>query len=565
MKVTLSNLGDEFLQDYKLVKKIDNNFINETIEGTVIYEDEKNRYLIEATINGYIQEVGEISYPCGDQTFQKDIKLSHKEGKFDFAKCKAEKSVKFNTPLDCVAEGQTNIFDYTANETETIQGELVTFTYGDVQRYYDPEENDVLNLDFCLNFIGGIPDKSAEGLYPEYVHVYATPIIETVTDEFGTGDLYNGHDIEIFVRYVGLKSAVQHSSLWVEIDGFFYYSNISLGDWKAPVLIIHEERNTLEVVTYFTEKRWERGRFQVYKDVNISNTIDFNEVLTGVFQCTGYSVVSNFFGIAADGSNPQNKYYEYATNNYHNLRIVQSYDIIRENELEDSFGRSGTFENKDFIIDICTLFNIVIYPDVTNSTIRIEHISYYTTKGIDVTLEDYEIDEFNLNADQIDKETWQMAQPTPSDGFYETSITYRTLDLFKEENEKIRKTKLLITDVFGTLNNADYESEEYKKLFFLLATDGTSIIELNDSLSMTNIVNRLHDLNRPLKTGFINGNQVQFTGYSIGLSSELKMFSSPIMWDNLSPMYSVITKYGTFLIEEIEIDNKNLLTLKIKK
>lgn len=565
MKVTLSNLGDEFLQDYKLVKKIDNSFINETIEGNVIYEGDKNTYLLESAINGNDKEIGNITYPCGLEMFDKAIMLSHKNGTFNFGKCRVEKPIKFNTPLDCVAEGEINIFDYPASETESVQGELIKSIYGDTKLYFDFSEVNVLNLDFCLSFMGGIPNKENEGLYPEYVHVYATPIINDVEDEFGTGQLYIGHEIELYVSYVGLKSITQISNKWVLIDGFYWYNGFTIGDWTSPYFAIQEERNTLGDISYFTEKRWVKGILNTYIDLPISNTINFNEVLKGVFECTGFNVVSNFFGIAPDATNPDNKYYQYAIEQYQDLRIVESYDIIRESALDDSFGQSGLLPNKDLITDLCIMFNLLIYPDVTNSLIRIEHISYYTTKGINLDSRDYEVGEFNLNKDEIDIETFQYAQPTPSKGFYSISVNYRNLDLFKEENEKIYKTKRIVTDVFGTLNNKDFENEQFKPLFYLLATDGTSIIELNNSLSIESLFYNLHDLNRPIKSGFVGSNKVDFGGYSIGLSSEIKIKGSPIMWNNINPMFSVITKYGTFLIEEIDIDKNNLITLKIKK
>jgi hypothetical protein len=49
------------------------------------------------------------------------------------------------------------------------------------------------------------------------------------------------------------------------------------------------------------------------------------------------------------------------------------------------------------------------------------------------------------------------------------------------------------------------------------------------------------------------------------MSGEIKMISSNIMWDRINPMMSVVCKYGTFLIDEIDIDQKQFLTLKIKK
>jgi len=556
LRVSLSNLGDEFLQDYSLVKKIENNFINETIEGNVIYQDEKQKYLIESTINGYTQETGTLTKPCGDEIYTRDIKLSHKEGTFNLQKCRADKKIKFNTPLDCVAEGEINIFDYSASETETIQGVIDTDSHSEVVLAFLEEGTNTLynfNINYLLSFLQPIPDKSNEGYFERLKQLFVI-----------AGPIGGQFQIVLQVGYIRNRSSIQHTDKWVQIQGETdYYLPFAPIQWEAAKYdYFLDTGNNNQLFTWVTYKA---GQFINYQHVSISNTVNFNEVLTGLFECTGYNVVSNFFGINPDASNPINKYYQFASVNYHDLRIVQSYDIIRENELDDSFGRSGIIKNKDLITDLCTLFNLLIFPEVGTTTIRIEHVSYYTTKGIDITTLEYELNDFQLNVDEIDKETWQMAAETPTDGFYDVSIEYRNLDLFKAENEKIEKSKLIITDVFGTLNNEKYEDDNYKKLFYLLATDGSSIVELNNSLSIKSLFENLHDLNRPLKSGFIDGLPVEFGGYSIGLSSDIKIKSSVLMWNNLIPMYSVITKFGTFLIEEITIDKNDLLTIKIKK
>jgi hypothetical protein len=160
-----------------------------------------------------------------------------------------------------------------------------------------------------------------------------------------------------------------------------------------------------------------------------------------VFSCTGLSVVSNWLDINADGTNPTNKYYDYAELNCKKLKIAQAFDIIRENQLQDSFGESGRLLVKDFIHDLCLIFNLNIIPDVENSIIRIEHISYFTRKGIDLTAKDYEISEVTINRDEIDSESFQMALMGGEASFFETKITYDRKDIYREPNEKIYKAK----------------------------------------------------------------------------------------------------------------------------
>ncbi|MFK5283730.1 hypothetical protein ACI3PL_29555, partial [Lacticaseibacillus paracasei] len=73
--------------------------------------------------------------------------------------------------------------------------------------------------------------------------------------------------------------------------------------------------------------------------------------------------------------------------------------------------------------------------------------------------------------------------------------------LNSEINEVQKKSDIFMTDLFGTLNNKNYEADSYKKLFYLLSTDGTNVIGLNSSMSIRSLVENLHYKNRPLKAG----------------------------------------------------------------
>jgi len=157
-----------------------------------------------------------------------------------------------------------------------------------------------------------------------------------------------------------------------------------------------------------------------------------------------------------------------------------------------------------------------------------------------------------------------MAQPT-TDEFYQIKIKYNTPDLYKAENEKKYQVKKFLTDVFTTLNNQKYEGSEFENLFYLLSTDGQNIIALNNQFSINQIFRNLHDLNRPYKSGQIGDNYTDFAGFSIGLETTIKFFSSVLTWDNLFPLMSVKTNLGTFKVETVEANEKGLITLKAVK
>ena len=264
MKVTLSNLGEEFLQNYKLVKKIDNNFINETIEGDVIFDGEKHGYLVEAAINGFEIETGNVSEQCKELTFTKAVKLSHKDGSFDFKKCRTTKQIKFNSPLDCVAEGEVNIFDYTASETESIQGVLDTDSYSQIVYAFLEYDGDQLNLslNYLLSFLAPIPDKTNIGFYERIKRIIVLP--------WTSGDTFQ---IVLQVSYIRNRSSIQHTPKWQPIPGTSEYF-LPFGPifWGTPE---YDVPIGTDLTAQYAYVKHQAGQFVNFQDLTISNTVNF--------------------------------------------------------------------------------------------------------------------------------------------------------------------------------------------------------------------------------------------------------------------------------------------------
>lgn len=569
MKVELTNLSNNYLNDFKLKKAIDNGFIKETIDTTLIYLDADHKYLTESATKGDDKEIGTLTQICGEDTFTKDIILKHNEGKFNLKECVTEKKITFANPLDCTANKEINIFDYSGSTTETIQGELERLLYGSQKLKYIGNYEVNYSLNEILSFMDGVPDKSALGYFVEHILITVNTQSEEQTDpSYGKYYQYIGHDIQLSVTYVRITDTIQHSELWQPLppsEGVgFFFTGIPSYEWKAPEF---SDSNIYDLFSSdtFTNTSWEAGQLNLFRDIAISNTFPINEIIEDIFVCSGLSVISNFLGINPDGSEPTNKYYEFANNYCQEIRIAQSFDIIRESAIEDSFGKSGTIKVKDFFSEFMKPFNLLIVPDFDNDIVRIEHVSYFIGKGIDLTSVDYEFSELDLNKDKIDSETFSFAQPTPTNGFYEVKLNYENLDIYKEPNDVSYKNKTFLTDIFGCLNNKDFEGDTYKKLFFLLSTSDGAIIGLNSSFSIKNLVLSLHDINRPTKNALINGVQYQFSGYSIGFEGEVKLVSNVMQWKVLWPLMSILTDYGTYLIEEIELSQDNEMVLKIKK
>lgn len=574
MKVELPNLGIQSkVQDYTITKSFDDFGVVTEIDSKAKFDSENGfETLIEETFAGSTEEDVLLTIECGDDDIEIDALIKHNEGSINFNNCYVEKSIKFKSPIECIKNKDINIFDYVPYDTQTIQGDLQRATHG-VQRYYFlNDESQPYTLDQVIGLLGGIPDKSNEGYGIEYIQVTADPIQEQFIDPFGnTYYDYVGHDIQLIVNYVRLYSATQISSDWIDIGGDYYLSPFIFENytWGTPTFNSYVIYGEFGIGTYYVQSSWYAGTYQIFKDVPISNTFSINEIIQDIFSCTGIQIISNFFGIDSDYTNPENNEYEFATNYLQALRIAQSYDIIRESALEDSFGQSGLIKAKTLVLEFNRIFGLHLVYDSTIDVIRWEHYTYFESKGIDFEIKEieYELDDnAEINRELINTETWFMAQPSPTDGFYSTKIDYQNSQLNSEINDVPRKSDTFMTDLFGTLNNGTYNQDSYKKLFYLLSTESGKVIGLNSAMSIRNLVENLHYKNRPLKSGLHDNRAVTFTGFSIGLEVKVSFFNTFKLFNKLNPGNTIKLNRagkGTWLISEMSISDKKIeLTVK---
>jgi len=570
MKVELTSLGHiTTVQDYKLSKKIDDFGVVVSIDSDAKFDKDSGYLdLLKETMAGNTEEPAEFTVQCGEDEIIYDGYILHNEGSFNFKACYAEKKLKFKSVIECIKDITINIFDYTAAAIETVQGDLERETYSFAAVSYFGDNSVVITLNQVLGIVGGIPDRSALGFFPEYIILTATPTFDTSNAGIET---YIGHNCTIFVTYVGAFSATQLSPDWITLpSGGFFLSIFPEIFWGVPQFNTYSASDEFNVNTYYDEILWESGKYNTYVDTPISNTYPFSEIFEDIFECTDKLLVSNFLNINPDGTAPENTEYEYSLNFLQDLRIAQSYDIIRENEIQDSFGRSGIVKAKNLVLEFNKLFGMLLIYDDIADVIRWEHFTYYQNKGIDTGTQEisYEFsDDVEVNKDQVNIETWLMAQPTVTEGFYKTQIDYQNYQLNSDVNEITVKSELFLTDVFGALNNDLYDNDNYKKLFFILSTDGTSIIGLNNGLSIKNIVTNCHFKNRPLKQGLHDGNATTFLGYSVGLSADVKIFGKVKLFNKINPGNSIKldkTGKGTWIIDEIELEGETI-NFKVKK
>lgn len=365
MKVELPSLGIQTqIQDYKINKKLDDFGVVIDIDTKAIF-DKENGYavLLENTLQGNTNEPATITIPCGADDVEIEGYIQHNEGKINFNECRMQKSVKFLNPIECIVNKEINIFDYTPSNTKTIQGELRRQSYGNSEFAYYPNwesESIFPSLDEIISILGGIPDKTNTGYYIEYISITANPKSELVENgQGGYDDQYSGHEFQLYVSYIGIFSGTQFdASYWTELGAEFYYNAIPEAIFKSPFY------NTQSIGTlYYLQYSIEAGILNTYKDIPISNTFQINEIIEDIFECTGLEVRSNFFDINSDNTQPDNSEYDFAVSYLQQIKIAQSFDIIRESAIEDSFGKSGTFSAKQIILELNRLMGLALIYD----------------------------------------------------------------------------------------------------------------------------------------------------------------------------------------------------------
>lgn len=559
MTIQIPDLGiEQRIEKFKLIKELDENRIEQNLEGNVVFHSGDYEVLRQETLQGKgIQSALAIEM-CGEDEIQIDCNIGHNQGKFSLTNCTYEKKVFIKDPLDCIKDLEVNIFDYTSKTIAGSQGE-VQFNFISNSKHIAFGLDEIPQVDFLANAMGGIPQQNGEGYFVYLVKINAVPYITNGNSEEETYG-YKFHDCSILIQYIRILSDTQYSESWIPLisDPSKYYYNPNFNsNWKTTNIetIIYNDGGTIEDQPYISV-RYQRGYNITNKLNQISNTVDLKELIEDVFSCVGLPLVSNFLGINNDSTNPNNEVYQYALENLQNLRIIQSYDVIREGALQDSFGQSGKLKVKRFLENFTQWLNLIIFHDTITDDLRIEHVSYLNAKGIDFVDQNiaYLLDEnLEVNKDIIPSETWRMAAITPNG--YETTITYDVLDRSQPKDYPI---EIIITDIIGTANNPEFEQSEYQKLFYVVQTDGDNLIGFNTQLNINEVVKRLHYTNRVLPKGIHDGMNVEFSGYSLGLSGKLEYNGSLKDFRKLNPANSLVTRSGTFMIKKMEFSDSKI-------
>lgn len=370
------------------------------------------------------------------------------------------------------------------------------------------------------------------------------------------------------------------------------------GGWQRPLYITNGpvwDYNTPEghqaIANYFNNDDWDIGYLSEFLLVGLDgsgNTIltngkELGPILEDWFALCGLTVVSNFYNINPDGSNPSNKYYDNAAVDAVGLVLFQVTDLARLDELQSATKMEAAM--KEAIDTLKWMFNTDITIDGT--VVRFEHLSYFSRiVTLDLTLPDfvkwikgawaYTYDEATLPL----RENFKFSRPTDYEGgdFDGYPIEYNNACVNDRDDqpETTFATTKFLTNLKNIFGNPDlYDSKE----IVIVATDGNGTVlfadqpisghaAINGNLALGYLLDRYHDYARPFKRGIIN-KKPERPFYATIEQRKQVPFTIPFQCDdylhNFDPSGKVKTQLGAGLItkatREVPV---NSLTLELK-
>lgn len=290
-------------------------------------------------------------------------------------------------------------------------------------------------------------------------------------------------------------------------------------------------------------------------------------------------VISNFFNISPDATNPDNYAYQKAAEYCQSLSFHSISDVMHPYASDPDTVWEISF--KQLLDDLKTMFNVYWEID-DDGNLRIEHISYFarnrmmnlTTeenrKYIDgafkYTYNDYEVPKFEL---------WKWQVQSRDEDFEGKPIEYNSLCSNNKEFKTIEFVASNIhTNIFDIVIYPGKYSEANDQ-FVLMSTNGFETVKfaqglltgdqkINGCLAWANLVDYFHQYNRPNWIGKLNNEEKNF--FSVMNVRKQEKFSLPLCCEdtiNFNPDILVKTQLGWGQIGSAILDEPgNLLTLE---
>jgi hypothetical protein len=299
---------------------------------------------------------------------------------------------------------------------------------------------------------------------------------------------------------------------------------------------------------------------------NLSNGKELGPLLESLLEPCGLTVISNFYNINPDATNPDNDYYTNAAVDFPAIVLYQITDLARLDESESA--TTALMKVKQLLDALKIVGNCDC--EIDGTVLRIEHLSYWpTTVNIDLTqaeflqyIEDkwkYTYDEQSQPKEEIIG--WDSDTDGRGNDFDGYPITYFNDCVNDVENKqpKVYKATGYLSNLRFIAGNEDY----YDTTNILVMVSTTNLVinsatqpishnyVLNGNLAMGYLLPRYYDYGRPFKMGHINNvNTPMFTILRNRLQAPIIIpFDCNDYLNNFDPAGLVKTQLGACEIE----------------
>lgn len=264
--------------------------------------------------------------------------------------------------------------------------------------------------------------------------------------------------------------------------------------------------------------------------LGIDNGRLLNDVLLDFFSlhCAGYTLVSNFFGINPDGTQPDNEPYQRALEFLQELMIFAKGDIIRSQADENNTLLLLTL--KKLLENLEVIFNVEYR--IIDDKIYLEHYSYFEPDlFLDLTAEKWlpciqDKWAWNYAKEQIPpREVYEWEEKTdeglPNYDFDSRHILYSDQCIVEDATDIIHRADIVMTNIQALIEDGNPDNWNItSSSFVLVATQDGYITQypgaisgdvlLNGPLAWSNILEHYHKYGRPFRRGTINGEVMEF-------------------------------------------------------
>ena len=494
--------------------------------------------------------------------------LSIIDGKYDVDKCEVMIKPRSLDGLSCLVdnwEREHNFFDLGDPVTAVrLEGQIETLTCNEdiPNQFFNVIDNGNggINFFYATNCLPP-PDNLVEQ-YGGQFSVLSTYMTWTGNTGLFENPLQGTLHIETtWVREKWTGSGVPTDGGWKEEGGNYYR--------RVETFLVDE--TPAIPGTYGSV-------FQNYAYMNaIGNGRYLNDVLQNLInQGCNYNIVSNFFGINPDGTEPDNIAYDYAADNTQELILFDKIDAKTLNP--DELGTNKPMTLKALWEDLKTIFNLEIRLD--EGVLRIEHVSYFENKFmLDLTREDLQYaikhrGKFEYKKEELPKfERFSWMDDLENSFFDNGTIEYTGVCVDQYENKEIlHAVQFISTNVDQMIRTPDKVQDDG---FALVATvdhvilrgapEGIQTGYVNGVLSWDWLFRYVHRWKRKKMYGLMNGVNTQFIGRPKNRSQkDIKVHICCEEIDQFSPDDLVKTQFGWGAVESATYDEPSeILTLNL--